>query len=320
MLYAAALLGVSTSLNSSPEERKISNATAAWRWGLGDGDACTVLPNMKRRVDNPMEDVKCEKIYTKLRDLSGSSDSSKEREKLENSKERLHCDVSQVRAYLAKAIENGSKLIIGGLSNLPSTEDLVLALVDARKNGGLESAYNFHKDRSNTKDSTGTKSNRQSSSQGYHRNPFFANGGGFAQTLDEQAETAFILNQFVNANFLPSSSETAAELALIVGTTAYVLLVLYLCAGAFRVYNKTSSNRAGPTVARIKRTDRVWAPPPRRISAIESVFAHHGNVTIYCWMDDGEKTGKVSVRFAQTDDFFCARDAVIIRRRNHAFD
>ena len=209
-----------------------------------------------------------------------------------------------MRAYLAKAIENGSKLIIGGLSNLPSTEDLVLALVDARKNGGLESAYNFHKDRSNTKDSTGAKSNRQSSSQGYHRNPFFANGGGFAQTLDEQAETAFILNQFVNANFLPSSSETAAELALIVGTTAYVLLVLYLCAGAFRVYNKTSSNRAGPTVAH----------------KIESVFAHHGNVTIYCWMDDGEKTGKVSVRFAQTDDFFCARDAVIIRRRNHAFD
>ena len=252
MLYAAALLGVSTSLNSSPEERKNLNATAAWRWGLGDGDACTVLPNMKRNVDNPMEDVKCEKIYTKLRDLSGSSDSSKEREKLENSKERLHCDVSQVRAYLAKAIENGSKLIIGGLSNLPSTEDLVLALVDARKNGGLESAYNFHKDRSNTKDSTGTKSNRQSSSQGYHRNPFFANGGGFAQTLDEQAETAFILNQFVNANFLPSSSETAAELALIVGTTAYVLLVLYLCAGAFRVYNKTSSNRAGPTVAHKK--------------------------------------------------------------------
>ena len=199
-----------------------------------------------------------------------------------------------VSADLVKTIENGSKLIIGGLS-IYGHGRLVLALVDARKNGGLESAYNFHKDRSNTKDSTGTKSNRQSSSQGYHRNPFFANGRGFAQTLDEQAETAFILNQFVNANFLPSSSETAAELALIVGTTAYVLLVLYLCAGAFRVYNKTSSNRAGPTVAHKK--NGLSLGTTTSISAIESVFAHHGNVTIYCGMDDGEKTGKVSVRF-----------------------
>ena len=252
MLYAAALLGVSASLSSSPEERRNLNATAAWRWGLGDGDACTVLPNVKRNAEDPAEDAKCEKIYAKLRDLASSSDSSKEREKLENSRERLRCDVSQVRAYLTKATENGSKLTIGGLSNLPSTDDLVLALVDARENGGLEAAYNFHKDQNGRKDSTTNKNNRQSSSQGYHRNPFFANGGGFAQTLDEQAETAFILNQFVNANFLPSSSETAAELALIVGTTAYVLLVLYLCAGAFRVYNKVSSNRAGPTVAHKK--------------------------------------------------------------------
>ena len=252
MLYAAALLGVSASLSISPEERRNLNATAAWRWGLGDGDACTVLPNLKRNVEDPAEDAKCEKIYAKLRDLAGNSDSSKEREKLENSKERLRCDVSQVRSYLTKATENGSKLTIGGLSNLPSTDDLVLALVDAREKGGLESAYNFHKDRNSKKDSTSNKNNRQSSSQGYHRNPFFANGGGFAQTLDEQAETAFILNQFVNANFLPSSSETAAELALIVGTTAYVLLVLYLCAGAFRVYNKASSNRAGPNVAHKK--------------------------------------------------------------------
>ena len=91
------------------------------------------------------------KIYAKLRDLASSSDSSKEREKLENSRERLRCDVSQVRAYLTKATENGSKLTIGGLSNLPSTDDLVLALVDARENGGLEAAYNFHKDQNGRK-------------------------------------------------------------------------------------------------------------------------------------------------------------------------
>jgi len=239
MLYAAALLGISTS-SSSSNDRNNLNATAAWRWGLSDGDACTVLPNLKRNEENLTEDGKCEKLYAKIRDAANL----KEREKLENSNDRLRCDVSQVRAYLIKAYENGSKLSIS-VQNLPSVDDLVVALVEAR-DGGAESFYftpqkDVPRSSSNNKDSSGGNNgnNRKSSSRGNNRNP-----PPFVQYLNEgysQQEAAFMLNQFVNANFIPSSSETAAELALIVSATAYVLLVIYLCAGAFRVYNKTSS-------------------------------------------------------------------------------
>ena len=101
-------------------------------------------------------------------------------------------------------------------------------------------------------DSTTNKNNCQSSSQGYLETHSRRGGGLRRRSTSKQKLRSPEL--FVNANFLPSSSETAAELALIVGTTAYVLLVLYLWSGVSCVQQSLSNRAVQPSH---KRTTRI---------------------------------------------------------------